>query len=160
MQSSIYEAYKDRGVVVWAVGSADPYDTLAATVDYWGLTFPVLYDEGGTVLDQYSQQTAFAGTIFPQDWIIGVDGKVAYVNSGYEPDEMMAVLEAELAAPVELDERLVRAHGRRAGRQADHERPRGGRALAVVVVVHAALDVGGHPRRDAIVVLLNDDAHD
>ena len=33
---------------------------------------------------------------FPQDWIIGSDGRVAYVNNAYEPDEMIDVIEREL----------------------------------------------------------------
>ena len=35
--------------------------------------------------------------IYPQDWIIGVDGTVVHVNTVYEPEEMKAILEIELA---------------------------------------------------------------
>ena len=50
------------------------------------------------ILDVY-RTALFIGRLHDTPYlrVIGVDGKVAYVNSGYEPDEMMAVLEAELA---------------------------------------------------------------
>jgi len=61
-----------------------------------GVTFPILYDTGGAVHTLYSQQSA-EGTIYPQDWIIGVDGRVKYVNNGYDAAAMIAVIEAELS---------------------------------------------------------------
>ena len=83
--------------MVWAIGPNDSPDTLELFQQQMGLTFPVLYDEGGDVHDQYSQQTAFDNTIYPQDWIIGVDGRVAYVSSDFQAAEMIAVIEEELA---------------------------------------------------------------
>ena len=35
-------------------------------------------------------------SLYPQDWIIGADGRVRYVNTIYDPVELMAVLDAEL----------------------------------------------------------------
>ena len=72
-------------------------DSLIAYRDDLGLTFPILVDESGAVHDAYSQQTAFGGTIYPQDWIIGSDGRVAYIHNGYDPEAMHAILEAELS---------------------------------------------------------------
>ena len=71
-------------------------EQLAAYRDQYGITFPILLDEGGVVIDQYSQDL-FEVSPYPQDWVIGVDGKVAYVNTAYEIDEITAVIEAELA---------------------------------------------------------------
>jgi len=48
------------------------------------------------VHDAYSMQTAFQGTIYPQDWIIGADGRVVYANSGYEPETMVTLVEEQL----------------------------------------------------------------
>ena len=72
-------------------------ESLIAYRDDLGLTFPILVDETGAVHEAYSQQTAFGGTIYPQDWIIGSDGRVAYINNGYDPEAMQAILEADLA---------------------------------------------------------------
>ena len=62
-----------------------------------GLTFPILFDGGGLVHGSYGELRHEFGTRYPQDWIIGVDGTLLYVNTAYEPDEMTAVIEAELA---------------------------------------------------------------
>jgi len=84
------------GVVVWGIGSEDGYDNLTNFTDQMGLTFPVLYDEGGAVQEMYNPGDVPTNSLYPQDWIIGADGTVKYVNTVYDPDEMMAVLEAEL----------------------------------------------------------------
>ena len=36
---------------------------------------------------------AFPTAAYPQDWIVGPDGTILYVNNGFEPDEMRFVLE-------------------------------------------------------------------
>jgi peroxiredoxin len=67
-----------------------------------GLTYPVLFDEDGAVLAKYDAGKSSTNSVYPQDWIIGVDGTVRYVNRNYEPIEMMAIIDAELekaAAP-------------------------------------------------------------
>ena len=46
----------------------------------------------------YMMQAAFDTAAYPQDWVIGTDGRVAYVNNGYEPDEIAAVVEQERRA--------------------------------------------------------------
>lgn len=60
------------------------------------MTYPILVDNQN-VSSAYSILSAFETAAYPQDWVIGVDGKVAYVNNGYEPDEMIAVIEEQLA---------------------------------------------------------------
>ena len=45
----------------------------------------------------YNPGEKFTNSIYPQDWIIGVDGTVAYVNTVYAPDEMYEILDAEIA---------------------------------------------------------------
>jgi peroxiredoxin len=62
-----------------------------------GISFPVLFDENGDVKDLYNPGEKFTNSVYPQDWIIGVDGTVAYVNTVYAPDEMYEVLDAEIA---------------------------------------------------------------
>jgi len=61
-----------------------------------GLTYPVLYDEGAVVYEDYNQQAAFNATVFPQQWLIGADGVVRYVNNAYEPDALIAAIEEAL----------------------------------------------------------------
>jgi len=82
---------------VWGIAPADPLDKVQAFVSDLGLTFPVLYDEGGLVASQYNPGLPETNTVFPQDWIVGADGTLLYVNTAYEPDEMRAILDEELA---------------------------------------------------------------
>ena len=62
-----------------------------------GITFPVLFDDGGVVHEDYNPGQNTTNSVYPQDWIIGVDGTVVYVSTSYKPEEMMEILEAELA---------------------------------------------------------------
>jgi len=57
----------------------------------------MLFDEDAAVYEAYRQQANFTGTVFPQDWIIGADGAIAYVNSAYEYDELVEAIEEALA---------------------------------------------------------------
>ena len=88
--------YADAGLEVWGIGPGDDYGTLVDFVDYVGAGFPVLYDEGGAVWAQYAQETAFDQTIFPQEWLIDADGRVAYVANAYDPEALTAQIEAAL----------------------------------------------------------------
>lgn len=82
---------------VWAIGAQDTLLKLQAFREQMGLTMPVLHDDGAVVHGQYDVGKAATNTVYPQDWIIGVDGTVQYVNNAYEPAVMQAVLDAELA---------------------------------------------------------------
>jgi len=62
-----------------------------------GVTYPILYDEGGLALADYNPGKKTTNSVYPQDWVIGADGTVLYVNTAYEPNEMIAVIESELA---------------------------------------------------------------
>jgi len=97
VEHSIWQAYQDRGVVVWGVASEEESEVLRSYADAFGLTFPVLVDSDGAVSDIYSQRSAFATAAYPQDWIIGREGDVVYMNNGFELDAMVSVLESELS---------------------------------------------------------------
>jgi peroxiredoxin len=89
-------------LVVWGVGvDINQGDTLESVTDFrdqMGVTYTVLYDENGVVYEDYNQQAEFGGTIFPQQWLIGADGTVIYVNNAYEPDALIATIEEALEA--------------------------------------------------------------
>jgi len=82
--------------VVWAIASMDDYDSVVSFASQMGLTYPVLYDGSGAVLDEYNQLTAFSNTIYPQDWVIGVDGTITYFSNAYDVEGLKAVIETEL----------------------------------------------------------------
>jgi hypothetical protein len=62
-------------------------------VEQLGLTFPVLLDEDGAVSQLYRQLPAFPSAAYPQDWIVGGDGSVVYMNNGFELDAMWTALD-------------------------------------------------------------------
>jgi peroxiredoxin len=60
------------------------------------IAYPILIDEGGVVHSGYSMLSAFSTAAFPQDWVVGTDGRIVYANNTFEPDEMRAIIEREL----------------------------------------------------------------
>ena len=97
IDTSIWQIYEDAGVVVWGIGPDDELANLTSYSQQLGLTFPVLYDpEGLEAHAKYVIDSKTTNSVYPQDWIIGADGRVKYVNTIYDPVELMAVLDAEL----------------------------------------------------------------
>ena len=82
---------------VWGIGSEDGRDVLETFTEQMGITFPVLFDDGAVVQQDYNPGQNTTNSVYPQDWIIGVDGTVVYVSTSYNPEEMIEILEAELA---------------------------------------------------------------
>ena len=82
--------------MVFGIGSEDSQTALLNFRNSFGLTYPILYDSNGQVHAQYNLQSAFPTAAYPQDWIVGVDGTIQYVNNAYDPAAMTAVIEAEL----------------------------------------------------------------
>ena len=62
-----------------------------------GVTFPILYDQDIQMqLEFYKLETIIASP-YPKDWIIGVDGVIRYVNNKFDSEEMLLLIEEELA---------------------------------------------------------------
>ena len=96
MEHTLWKTYESAGLRIWGIAPDDAYGTLTTFSDEMGLSFPILYDEGGVVHDAYNAGSKTTNSIYPQDWIIGGDGAVLYVNTAYDPEQMIAVIEAEL----------------------------------------------------------------
>jgi peroxiredoxin len=97
MEQAIYNKYKDQDVIVWGIGAEDGYETLKLFAEQMGLSYPILYDQNAQVKANYNPGKPHTNSAYPQDWIVGVDGTIVYVNTEYEPDEMAQIIEAELA---------------------------------------------------------------
>jgi peroxiredoxin len=93
----MWRTWRDRGVRVWGIASQEDRAVVQLFADQYGLTFPILLDQNGQVNRAYHQDVAFPSAAYPQDWVIGTDGRIAYVNNGFELDAMETVLENELA---------------------------------------------------------------
>ena len=83
--------------MVWAIASDDQRDAVEAFRDALGLELTILLDEGGEVKASYPQTMPFPTGAFPQEWVIGTDGTIAYTTNEYEVGDLIAVIEAELA---------------------------------------------------------------
>ena len=64
-----------------------------------GIDFPPFIDPTGEVHAQWLQDVAFPSAAFPQDWLIDPEGRVAYANNTYEPDEIRALLDNWISSP-------------------------------------------------------------
>ena len=82
---------------MWGIGGAkkDTKEKLAAFREQMGLTYPILYDQGSQTLEKYSVKKE--NSPYPQDWIVGVDGKIRYFNNTYDFEAMRTILDEELA---------------------------------------------------------------
>ena len=66
-------------------------------VDLFDITLPVLLDIDRSVTADYEQTMAFPTGAYPQEWLIGTDGVIEYYSNELEYDELVTVIEAELA---------------------------------------------------------------
>ncbi|HEY5730815.1 MAG TPA: TlpA disulfide reductase family protein [Anaerolineales bacterium] len=74
----VYNEYKDQGFVVLAVNMTyqDTFSNIAPFIDEYGLTFPILLDETGSV------GTAYQLRSLPSSFFIGRDGIIKEVVIG------------------------------------------------------------------------------
>ena len=84
------------GVEVWGIASQESSNTIQTFVDQLDLSFPILLDTNGDVNHLYQQLPAFPSAAYPQDWVIGTDGTVVYVNNGFELDAIQTAIDNEL----------------------------------------------------------------
>ncbi len=83
-------------MVVWGISSTrEGQETLTTFADQYGITYPILVDEDGSVHARYAQELAFTTAAYPQDWIIGVDGTVIYMSNSFELDGMLTAIDGE-----------------------------------------------------------------
>jgi len=66
--------------------------------DQLGITFPILGDPNKVAANAYQiLDREVSSALYPQDWIVDSNGRIAYVNNVYEPDQMQEIIEADLA---------------------------------------------------------------
>ena len=86
----LYQAYKDRGLVVLAVSQDQaPLATVRSFAEALQLSFPVWHDRDGLAGKQYSVPGV------PTSYLIGRDGRIAYKVLGeydwFSPETRAAV---------------------------------------------------------------------
>ena len=81
--------------MVWGIATNEPAANIRTYVEHLGLTFPILLDPNGAVHQNYQQTSAFPSAAYPQDWVIGADATIIYVNNGFELDAMRVAIESQ-----------------------------------------------------------------
>jgi peroxiredoxin len=83
---------------IWAIGGEDDdYETLSLFEHQMGLTFPILYDHNIEVQKAFYKLEMVIWSPYPKDFIVGVDGTIRYVNNKFDSEEIMLVVDEELA---------------------------------------------------------------
>lgn len=93
----IWRELADEGAVVWGIASREGEDAVRRTVDALGITFPVLLDTDGAVDRLYDLEFAFPTGAYPQDFVVGVDGRIVYASNEPDVEAIEAAVRAELA---------------------------------------------------------------
>lgn len=95
LEREFWHTYKDKGVVVigvaiWAEG--DPFERAKEFVQKHNLTYMVLVDgsEKGEVAQLYGVEGV------PTNVVIGKDGKIRYLQAGFDPEGMKRAIEEAL----------------------------------------------------------------
>jgi peroxiredoxin len=66
-------------------------------VEAYGIEMPVMLDVDGAVHDDWQLEALFKSGAYPQEWIVGTDGRIAYAAHEFEYDAVITILEQELS---------------------------------------------------------------
>ncbi|MSQ04299.1 MAG: redoxin domain-containing protein [Myxococcales bacterium] len=90
--------YEDQGLVAWAIADQehDGGDAARFFAEQLGIDLPILLDRGGLVHALYPIEQAFPSAAYPQQWLVGTDGRIAYVANELDHDALTAAIEREL----------------------------------------------------------------
>ncbi len=77
-----YEKYRERGLQVLgiAVDMSQSQEDVRAAARNLKINYPILWDDGGALLDRY------AVSYIPQNFLIGKDGVIRYAGTSLPPD--------------------------------------------------------------------------
>lgn len=70
--------------MLWGIASNESAPRVREYTEALGLTFPILLDTDGAVDRLYSLEFAFPTGAYPQDFVVGTDGRIVYASN--EPD--------------------------------------------------------------------------
>jgi hypothetical protein len=92
MEQTIWQAYRDDGVIVWGINFAESVPTIEEFIEQFGVTFPILLDPQGGAYSRYLE-IGFCVIPFPLDHIVDPDGLIAYRSCEYYPDSMVTIID-------------------------------------------------------------------
>jgi len=97
LQVRVWEAHEAAGAEVWGISSREDADRVRTYAENLGLTFPILLDETGTVDRMYDLAFAFPTGAYPQDFVVGADGRIVYASNRPDVEAIEAAVAAELS---------------------------------------------------------------
>ncbi len=72
---------------------------MRAYTEALGVDFPVLIDTTGDVFAAYELAFAFPTGAYPQDFVVGTDGRIVYASNQPDVEAIEDAVVRELAAP-------------------------------------------------------------
>ena len=84
--------------MVWGIGGdSDTKENLQGFAAQMGLTYPILYDDNHAVQSALFSLELAIHSVYPSDWLVGIHGELIYVNNEFDTEELLPIIEAELA---------------------------------------------------------------
>jgi hypothetical protein len=97
MEQRIHQAYGDKGVQVVAIdANGDAMDGVQAFVKNLRTSYPIGLEDTTTQTYEALTKNFKGANPFPVDVVVGKDGKIAYIAREYDPEGILAAVEAEL----------------------------------------------------------------
>lgn len=93
LQKDIYDSIKDPDFLVMAISRGEVADTVRKFIDRNKYTFPIYVDKEAKVYN------LFANKYIPRNFVIGKDGKIKWVSTGFQKEEfyeMVGLIKEEL----------------------------------------------------------------
>jgi len=87
LEKDIWQPYKDKGLVILAIGREETRDKLLPFRDVKKLTFPLLPDPGRQIYAKYATQ------YIPRNFLLDREGRLIYSNIGYTREGFSALRE-------------------------------------------------------------------
>ena len=98
METAIWQAYQDDGVVMLGIINTSNQTSINNFVEENSITFPILFDpgssggvQGGDTYDNYYMPND--GSPYPRDFIVDQQGLLQYANNEIDTEWMIWVLE-------------------------------------------------------------------
>lgn len=95
IENSIWQPYKDQGILVYAIHPGDPPGQVQAFIEQTGVTYPVIMDVNTSRIDfNFSQGVGYP---YPRDIVIGKDLTIHSIKNSFDVEEMDALVQRLLA---------------------------------------------------------------
>ncbi len=94
METRVWQAYKDRNVVLLGVNIDEPAAVVEDFINQFKLTYPVLL--GNSPLKASYNIAGTYVSPFPRDYIIGSNGRIIYAGDEFDPEEIGRVISEDL----------------------------------------------------------------